>query len=90
MYGGIVVPPPNEKPAEEFYVVFGEIHGNNIDGVFTKANGTGTFDVGQFLTGNLDLVMTNGMAHKYVPSIGTIAKIPLNPDAQVLKVKPRN
>ena len=51
MYGGIVVHPQVEKPAKEFYVVFGEIYSNNVDGVFTSANGTGTFDVGQFLTG---------------------------------------
>ena len=88
MYGGIVVHPQNEKPAKEFYVVFGEIYSNNVDGVFTAANGTGNFDVGQFLTGNPDIVMTNGMAHKYVPAIGAIAKLPLNPDAEVFKVKP--
>ena len=69
MYGGIVVHPQNEQPAKEFYVVFGEIY-SNVDGVFTPANGTGTFDVAQFLTGNPDIVMTNGMAHKCVPAIG--------------------
>jgi nitrite reductase (NO-forming) len=88
MYGGIVVHPTNEKPAKEFYVVFGEIYSNNVDGVFTKANGTGSFDVAQFLTGNPDIVMTNGEAFKYVPGIGTIAKIPLNANATVFKVKP--
>jgi nitrite reductase (NO-forming) len=88
MYGGIVVHPDNEKPAKEFYVVYGEIYSNNVDGVFTRANGTGSFDVGQFLTGNPDLVITNGMAHKYVPSIGAHAKIDLNPNATIFKVKP--
>lgn len=88
MYGGIVVHPQNEAPAKEFYVVFGEIYSNNVDGVFVASNGTGTFDVGQFLTGNPDIVMTNGMAHKYVPAIGAVAKLPLNPDAEVFKVKP--
>ncbi len=88
MYGGIVVHPQNEKPAKEFYVVFGEIYSNNVEGVFTSANGTGTFDVGQFLTGNPDIVMTNGMAHKYVPAIGAIAQLPLNPDAEVFQVQP--
>ncbi len=88
MYGGIVVHPPNEKQAKEFYVVFGEIYSNNVDGVFTRANGTGNFDVAQFLTGNPDIVMTNGMAHKYVPAIGAIAKIDLNPNATIFKVKP--
>ncbi|MDQ3837060.1 MAG: plastocyanin/azurin family copper-binding protein [Thermoproteota archaeon] len=32
--------------------------------------------------------MTNGMAHKYVPSVGSYAKIDLNPNAEVFKVKP--
>jgi nitrite reductase (NO-forming) len=88
MYGGVVVHPQNEQPAKEFYVVFGEIYSTNVDGVFTPANGTGTFDVAQFLTGNPDIVMTNGMAHKYVPAIGAISQIELNPDAEVFQVQP--
>ncbi len=88
MYGGIVVHPPNEQPAKEFYVVFGEIYGNNIQGLFTAANGTGTLDLNKFLARNPDLVLTNGMAHKYVPSIGAFSKIDLNPDAQVFQVQP--
>jgi nitrite reductase (NO-forming) len=88
MYGGVVVHPQNEQPAKEFYVVFGEIYSTNVDGVFTPANGTGTFDVAQFLTGNPDIVMTNGMAHKYVPAVGAISQIELNPDAEVFQVQP--
>jgi nitrite reductase (NO-forming) len=88
MYGGIVVHPPNEQPAKEFYVVFGEIYSNNIQGLFTAANGTGTLDLNKFLARNSDLVMTNGMAHKYVPSVGAFSKIDLNPDAQVFQVQP--
>lgn len=88
MYGGIVVHPENERPAKEFYVVFGEIYSNNIEGVFVPANGTGTFDVAKFLTGNPDIVMTNGMAHKYVPAIGAISKLDLNPNAEVFQVQP--
>jgi nitrite reductase (NO-forming) len=88
MYGGIVVHPSNEQPAKEFYVVFGEIYGNNIQGLFTAANGTGTLDLNKFLARNPDLVLTNGMAHKYVPSIGAFSKIDLNPDAQVFQVQP--
>ena len=49
MYGGIVVHPENEQPAKEFYVVFGEIYTNNVQGLFTPANGTGSFDVNKFL-----------------------------------------
>jgi nitrite reductase (NO-forming) len=88
MYGGIVVHPANEKPAKEFYVVFGEIYANNVQGKFTPANGTGTMDLGKFLAGNPDFVLTNGMAHKYVPAIGAIAQLPLNPDAEVFQVQP--
>jgi len=32
--------------------------------------------------------MTNGMAHKYVPGIGETAKIVLNPNPELFKVKP--
>jgi nitrite reductase (NO-forming) len=88
MYGGIVVHPQNERPAKEFYVVFGEIYSNNVDGVFTPANGTGNFDVVQFLSGNPDIVMTNGMAHKYVPAVGAHVQIELNPEAEVFQVQP--
>jgi nitrite reductase (NO-forming) len=88
MYGGIVVHPQNERPAKEFYMVFGEIYANNVQGLFTPANGTGTLDLNKFLAGNPDIVMTNGMAHKYVPEIGAFSKIPLNPDAEVFQVQP--
>src|SRR5919106_115939 len=88
MYGGIVVHPPNEEPAKEFYIVFGEIYSNNIQGLFMPANGTGTLDLNKFLARNPDLVLTNGMAHKYVPAIGAISQIELNPDAEVFQVQP--
>jgi nitrite reductase (NO-forming) len=88
MYGGVVVHPQNERPAKEFYVFFGELYTNNVNGLFTPANGTGTLDLNKFLARNPDLVLTNGMAHKYVPEIGAFSKIPLNPDAEVFKVKP--
>jgi hypothetical protein len=80
--------PQNEQPAKEFYVVFGEIYSSNVDGIFTPVNGTGTFDVAQFLEGNPDIVMTNGMAHKYVPAIGSFVQIELNPNAEVFQVQP--
>jgi nitrite reductase (NO-forming) len=88
MYGGVVVHPRDERPAKEFYVVFGEIFSNNVQGLFTPANGTGTLDLNKFLAGNPDLIMTNGMAHKYVPEIGAYSKIPLNPNAEIFQVKP--
>jgi nitrite reductase (NO-forming) len=88
MYGGIVVHPPNEQPAKEFYVVFGEIYNGADSGLFKKVNATGSFDIGKFLKNENDLELTNGMAFKYVPAIGSVAKIPLNNDAKVFKVKP--
>ncbi len=89
MYGGVVVHPHNEKPAKEFYVSFGEIYNSADKGIFAGTNGTtGSFDIGKFLSQDPDLILTNGMAHKYVPSIGQQAQITLNPDAEVFKVKP--
>jgi nitrite reductase (NO-forming) len=88
MYGGIVVHPTNEQPAKEFYVVFGEIYNGADSGLFKKVNATGSFDVGKFLKNENDLELTNGMAFKYVPAIGSVAKIPLNSDAKVFMVKP--
>src|ERR671912_2018 len=35
-----------------------------------------------------DLIMTNGMAHKYVPGIGETAKLVLNPNPEIFKVTP--
>jgi nitrite reductase (NO-forming) len=83
MAGGIVVHPQNEKPAKEFYLAFGEIYSDTADN--SKA---GSFDLQKFLNNNATLVLTNGMAHKYVPSIGQQAKVVLNPNAQPFKVKP--
>jgi nitrite reductase (NO-forming) len=88
MYGGLVVHPVNEKPAKEFYLSFGEIYNTADEGLFVGANGTGSFDITKFATEQPDLIMTNGMAHKYVPSVGEKAKIELNPDAQLFQVKP--
>jgi nitrite reductase (NO-forming) len=88
MYGGVVVHPRDERPAKEFYVVFGEIYTNNVQGLFTPANGTGTLDLNKFLANNPDIIMTNGMAHKYVPEVGAYSKIPLNPNAEIFQVQP--
>jgi nitrite reductase (NO-forming) len=88
MYGGIVVHPQNEKPAKEFYVVFGEIYNSADGGPFVGANGTGSFDLGKLWNNHPDIMLTNGMAHKYVPAIGQDVVIPLNPDAEVFMVKP--
>jgi hypothetical protein len=34
-----------------------------------------------------DLVLTDGVAHEYVPSVGTIAKLDLNKNATAFKAK---
>ena len=83
MAGAIVVHPQNEKPAKEFYLAFGEIYSDTED-----ASRAGTFDLQKFLNNNASLVLTNDMAHKYVPSIGEEVKVVLNPNAQPFKVKP--
>jgi nitrite reductase (NO-forming) len=87
MYGGIVVHPPGEDEAKEFYVVFSEIYGN-INPPFEATNETANFDLVKFLTEQPDLVLTNGMAHKYVPAVGSEAKLELNKDAQVFTAQP--
>src|SRR5919202_2857907 len=83
MAGGIVVHAKNEKPAKEFYLAFGEIYSNVGD-----ASKAGSFDLQQFLNNNASLVLTNGMAHKYVPAIGEKVKVDINKNAQPFKVKP--
>lgn len=89
MYGGIVVHPHNEKPAKEFYVVFGEIYNSADKGPFVGTNGTvGSFDLVKLWSNQPDLVLTNGMSFKYVPGIGGVSKIPLNANASIFKVKP--
>lgn len=89
MYGGIVVHPTNEEPAKEFYMVFSELYNGADKGPFVGTNGTaGSFDIGKLLSDNPDLVLTNGMSHKYVPAVGEVNKLELNKDAEIFKVKP--
>jgi len=90
MYGGIVVHPANEEKAKEFYVALGEIYGSNIPAPLSGKNQTGAanFNISNFLSGNNDLELTNGLAFKYVPAIGKVAKIELNKNATVFTVKP--
>ena len=90
MYGGIVVHPTNEEKAKEFYVAFGEIYGSNIPAPLSGKNQTGpaNFNLTNMLANNNDLELTNGMAFKYVPAVGKIAKIELNKNATVFMVKP--
>ena len=89
MYGAVVVHPANEEPAKEFYLSFGENFNTADKGLFVGTNGTtGTFDLTKFATEQPDLILTNGMAHKYVPGIGETSKIVLNPNPEIFKVKP--
>jgi nitrite reductase (NO-forming) len=88
MYGGIVVHPTNEEPAKEFYMVFSELYNSADQGPFVGSNGTGSFDIGKFISNSADLVLTNGMSHKYVPAVGEVNKLELNKDAEIFKVKP--
>jgi nitrite reductase (NO-forming) len=87
MYGGIVVHPANEEPAKEFYVVFSEIYGD-VAPPFEATNATAKFDLVKLLSDQPDLVLTNGMSFKYVPAIGQVAKLELNKEAEIFKVKP--
>lgn len=89
MYGGIVVHPLNEKPAKEFYLVFSEIYNTADKGIFKGTNGTtGSFDFNKFIIDRPDLILTNGMAHKYLPAIGKEIRLDLNKAAEIFKVKP--
>jgi nitrite reductase (NO-forming) len=88
MYGGILVHPTNEKPAKEFYVVFGEIYNSADKGLFQPVSGTGTFNITKFVLDQPDLILTNGMAFKYAPAVGQVVKLELNKNAEVFKVKP--
>jgi nitrite reductase (NO-forming) len=89
MYGGTVVHPLGETPAKEFYMVFGQLFNTADKGLFKGTNGTvGSFDIAKFVNDQPDLILTNGMAHKYVPSIGKVVKLPINSNATIFKVKP--
>jgi nitrite reductase (NO-forming) len=89
MYGVTVVHPENEEPAKEFYLAISENYNTADKGLFVGSNGTvGTFDLTKFVTQQPDLIMTNGMAHKYVDKVGETSKLPLNPSPEFFKVTP--
>jgi nitrite reductase (NO-forming) len=102
-YGGVVVHPLSEKPAKEFYMVFGQLFTDNTHGIGDRqpVTGIGEFDFTKFINDQPDMIMTNGMGFKYVPSIGSGAlcndglgypnedcTLPLNSNAEIFKVKP--
>jgi len=81
MYGGIVVHPPNEEPAKEFYVAFSEVYDTKAHAPFaasqsSEGNNTsqtaGSFDIEKFIARKPDLILTNGMAFRYVHWIGRV------------------
>lgn len=81
MFGGVIVHAKNEKPAKEFYMVYGDMY-------YTGNDTTKSFDMNAFMAGNNNIEVTNGMAFRYTPGIGGIAKLQLNADAKPLMVKP--
>jgi nitrite reductase (NO-forming) len=89
MYGGIIVHPKNENAAKEFHMIFGEVFNSADKGFFRGAGGKiGSFDFNKFIANKPDLILTNGMAYKYIPFFGSHAKIQLNMDAQIFNVRP--
>lgn len=89
MYGGIVVHPKNEKTAKEFHMIFSEIFNSADSGMFKGSGGRiGSFDFSKFIANKPDLILTNGMAYKYMPFFGDRSKIQLNADAQIFEVEP--
>ncbi|HEY6882538.1 MAG TPA: nitrite reductase, partial [Nitrososphaeraceae archaeon] len=48
----------------------------------------GSFDVNKFIANKPDLILTNGMAYKYMPFFVSENRIILNNDAELFKVKP--
>ena len=93
MYGSVIVSPPTydqkHPSAKEFYIAFSEIYNTADKGLFKGTNGTiGSFDLGKFVEAKPDLILTNGMAYRYLPWIGTVSRIPLNNDAEIFHVKP--
>ena len=85
-----MVHPHDEQPAKEFYVVFGENYNTADQGLFEGYNGkTGSFDIAKFINEQPDLILTNGMAHKYVQAdAGQVVKLQINKNAEIFKVKP--
>jgi nitrite reductase (NO-forming) len=97
MYGGMVVSNANNHTAaREFYVAFSEVYDTNAYAPLTAnrssdGNGNlqaaGSFDMEKFIARKPDLVLTNGMAFRYIPWIGTESKIQLNSNAQAFHVR---
>ena len=64
------VHPLGEQPAKEFYMVFGQLFNTADKGLFNGTKGAvGSFSIVKIniLNDQPDLMLTNGMAFKYVP-----------------------
>jgi len=93
MYGGMIVSSPfydkQNQATKEFLIVFSEVYNSADKGLFKGTNGViGSFDLDKFVEGKPDLILTNGMAYKYIPWIGTIGKYSLNNESELFQVKP--
>jgi nitrite reductase (NO-forming) len=60
---------------------------NNIGNNSSNQAGAGSFDIEKFIAREPDLILTNGMAFRYISWIGTESKIILNPDAEAFHVR---
>ncbi|HEY7108224.1 MAG TPA: multicopper oxidase domain-containing protein [Nitrososphaeraceae archaeon] len=88
MYGEIVVHSLNESHARDFYMVFSELYNSADTGLFKGTNGKiGSFSIDKFIADRPDLILTNGMAYKYIPFFGGQTKLPVNENSEVFKVK---
>jgi nitrite reductase (NO-forming) len=97
MYGGIVIRAKGDEPAKkEFFVSFSELyHTKSVSALpsygsspnVSKQSVPGSFDMNKFADQKPDLILTNGMAFRYIPWIGTEVKIPLNSNAETFHVK---
>ena len=88
MYGGFIVHSKDEKSAKEFFVSFNEVYNSKDLGFFNGTNNNvGSFDMEKFLNDDPDLILTNGLAFKYFPFMGTTARIPINENAEVFNVQ---
>lgn len=89
MYGEIIVHAPNEKQAKEFEMVFSELYNSADSGLFKGTSGKiGSFSLDKFIANRPDLILTNGMAYKYIPYFGGQTKLLINENAEEFKVKP--
>jgi nitrite reductase (NO-forming) len=87
MYGEIVVHPRNESHAREFYMVFSELYNSADTGLFKGSNRkVGSFSMDKFIANRPDLILTNGMAYKYIPFFGGQTKFSVNENAEIFEV----